>query len=246
MNEAIKVTQVAKDIYVFTDLGSDFSSNATVIITSEGPIIIDVFKDSFQFDSIKCFINDLGFETPAAIIYTHWHSDHTCGNTIFSDCKIIASEYTKRHLESFILNDLERLRVKGIVEKDAMPILPNMTFVNTINLTIGERELELVHCPGHSFDSILVYDKISQTLIAGDNLVGQEVAFFMPPVIPPDEVDAQAEDLFSAFSVIEKFHSKVLVPGHGSIDLPDVILRLNRERYNKLALSNGDFNESRI
>jgi len=79
-----------------------FFNNSTVIFTKEGPIIIEVFKDKDQFQEVLNFIKYKGFNEPFAIIYTHWHIDHTCGNRFFNRCKIFSHKATQDHLDNFI------------------------------------------------------------------------------------------------------------------------------------------------
>lgn len=234
----MEMREICKNTYLFTDAEEEFFFNSTVILTEEGPIIIDVFRDYKQFVYIEKFLKDKGFSKPAAIIYTHWHTDHTCGNKTYTNCPVIAHIGTKEHLEDFINNDLNRLIEKGILEKDTKPILPTKVFEKEIELTIGTKKLKLIHCSGHTYDSILVYDEKSNILIAGDNLVGGEVFFSMPPVIPPDQKDACPKDLEVAFNIVEELKPQYIIPGHGQIVEPDYLLKLNRERYYKCLQEN--------
>lgn len=232
MNQ-MEITQINKDIYLFSDKKLGFFNNSTVIFTKEGPIIIDVFKDGDQFEEMIDFIRCKGFTEPSAIIYTHWHVDHTCGNRFFDKCKIFSHESTLYHLDSFINKDLDRLKQRKILENDTRIILPNQIFTEELLINIGDRLLNLIHCPGHTYDSILIHDINSNILIAGDNLLGEEVDFFMPPTIPPDEIDIGYKELENAYRLIESIRAEVIIPGHGKIKEPHSMLELNRERYYK-------------
>lgn len=232
MNQ-MQIRQIKKDVYLFSDKKSGFFNNSTIIFTKEGPIIIDVFKDKSQFEEVFNFIRCRGFNEPSAIIYTHWHVDHTCGNRIFDNCKIFSHKSTKYHLDSFIKNDLDRLKEKEILESDTRIILPNQIFNEELLINIGDRLLKLIHCPGHTYDSILILDMNSNIMIAGDNLLGEEVEFFMPPTIPPDEIDISYKELENAYKLIESIQAEVIIPGHGKIMEPHSMLELNRKRYHK-------------
>lgn len=227
----MQISEIAEDIFLFTDEESEYFGHVTVLMTKDGPILVDVFRDAYQFKYIEDFFMERGFKCPAAIIYTHWHSDHVCGNRTYTDGKVIASEYTKDHIQDLIDNHMGRLKLRGILEPDVMPVLPNMTFRDRLELFIGGRELLLVHCPGHTYDSILIYDKKTETLIAGDNIVGAEVHFLLPPPIPPDQVDSKPEYYVEAYKAIESFSPKLLVPGHGTMQSPAEMLKENRRRY---------------
>jgi len=231
MNYAIK--QLSDHVYVIQDKVLEYHNNATVIFTEEGPIIVDVFRDRSQFENIMEFIGTKGYEKPLGIVYTHWHADHICGIRDIENVPVYAHEATKRHMLDFIEKDLERLQGEGLLESDVRLVLPTETFEDKLILEFGHRTIELFHCPGHSHDSILVYEKDSGVLIAGDNLVGKEVAFIMPPAILPDEVDAKAEDLEGAYELIESLNANFVVPGHGDLFDSSELLELNKARYSE-------------
>lgn len=228
------IRQITDDVYLFTDTKIGFSNNVSVIFTKEGPVIIDVFRDKDQFNEIMNFIKSKGYEAPNTIIYTHWHTDHTCGNrTKFEKCNVIAHQATYEHLESFINNDLDRMKRKKILESDVNIIMPDHTFKNELLISISGKSMKLIHCPGHTYDSIIIHDIEDNILIAGDNLVGGEIPFVMPPSIPPDEIDSNSKDLDNAYKLIESINAQVIIPGHGEVTEPGLMIETNKKRYNK-------------
>ena len=234
----LEIKQLSNDVYLLSDKKLGHNNNSIVILTEEGPIIIDVFKDKDQFEEILNFIKSKGFNEPNTIIYTHWHIDHTCGNRIFDKCKVLAHESTYLHLENFLKNDLDRLKEKKILEKDVSIVMPNQTFTDELLINISNKTLKLIHCPGHTYDSILIYNMTDNILIAGDNLIGEEVPFFMPPTIPPDQIDTNSKYLESAFKTIQNLGVDIIVPGHGEIISAHKMIELNRKRYYKCLAEN--------
>lgn len=233
MNLRCEINEVIPNYFVFSFDDSFFYANATVILTSEGPVIIDTFRDRYQFDYICEFIKSKGYDKPHTIIYSHWHVDHTAGNRYFRDCNIVAHKALVYHFDDFNKKHIERMKDKGVLEKDACLIYPTQTFDTELKLKIGNKTFRLLHCPGHSYDSIIVFDEEAKTLIAGDNLVNKEVAFLLPPAIPPDEVDAKPGYYEAAYEVIESLKAEFIISGHGSIVTPDELIGLNKERYSK-------------
>lgn len=231
--DIMNVKQIIKDVYVFNDKKLGFSNNVTVILSKKGPIIIDVFRDKDQFEVVSNFIKAKGFKKPSAIIYTHWHVDHTCGNRLFDNCKVFAHESTKHHLDNFIKNDLNRLKQRKVLDNDAKIIIPNQLFAEELSVSIGEKLLKLIHCPGHTYDSIIIHDISDNVLIAGDNILGEEAAFFIPPTIPPDEIDISNKELENAYKLIENIKAGLIIPGHGKIKEPKQMIEINKSRYYK-------------
>ncbi|MFZ5352302.1 MAG: MBL fold metallo-hydrolase [Bacillota bacterium] len=237
------IKEITPDIYVLAWDKTFYHTNATIIMTPKGPIIIDTFRDKHQFAIILDFIKSKGCKTINTIIYTHWHVDHTGGNRCISDCNIIAHRTLADHFDEFNKNHIDRLKQKGIIEQDLELIYPNMLVDEFISLDISGRKISIYHCPGHSFDSIIIFDDATKTLIAGDNLVNREEPFMLPPAIPPDAADITPEHFKAAFKQLEKLNADIIIPGHGSIVNPKELIEFNKYRYYKCINEGLDFIE---
>jgi len=127
-----------------------------LIDTYNGP---DIIKTALELSNI-----DPGKEI--VVINTHFHWDHVWGNCAFPDHKIISHKLCREYLDQCWDDQLEKNRayVTGAVTK----VLPNWTFTDKIWLE--DAQLELFHSPGHTQDSISVFDHQEKTLYVGDNL----------------------------------------------------------------------------
>lgn len=105
-------------------------------------------------------------EKPLIVINTHSHWDHVWGNCSFPDSRIIAHERCRAILEQ----DWEEpfaaygTQVMGRADKR----LPDWTFSE--RLCFPEDGIELFYSPGHTSDSLSLYDHEERILYAGDNL----------------------------------------------------------------------------
>lgn len=115
---------------------------------------------------------------------------------------------------------------------DLIPLFPTEVIENDTEINLGEKKLKLIHCPGHTYDSILVYDAENKLVVAGDNILSKEVEFFLPPLTHDDELDSDYKYLESAYNKIESLQADIIIPGHGLTLDPTELISLNRTRYN--------------
>ncbi len=134
-------------------------------------------------DQVKCIVN------------THSHHDHIGSNCelkslygcpVFSHhsavpwienhelqfreflCRFQNELSPENHLEQFFFENLGR------------PCKVDQTFENDFEIQSGAGWLKCIHTPGHSSDSISVFDQQTNSIITGDSLMGDGVANTFP------------------------------------------------------------------
>lgn len=226
----MKKQKLSDRVILFTD-DRRYYENVVVIWTDDGPVIVDAFRIPEQFAFVQRYLEENGFRKPILQVFTHWHSDHTLGNQQLNAVPILAHARTEEYLEKTLsLAVLKRLIPRKIVPEGTRVFVPTQIFEQELTLNVGNTQMQFLHAPGHTTDSIMVWLPESQLLIAGDNLVGAEVEFAFPPVLPDDDAtDLQA--LAHVYRQIRRFTPKGLVPGHGWVLPPDEMLALNEHRY---------------
>lgn len=201
--------RVADDIYIFT---SDLYVQVTagIIVTSEGAILIDTMVFPEEARAIRRFVEERLNTQVRFVINTHYHADHTYGNSFFSDAVLVGHILTYNLLNTLGRQSLEEAQQNSHVFEEVIIRLPNITFEDeTIVLRLGGKALELTHSPGHSPDSITVLVREDRVLFAGDTLM---------PI--PYFVDGSYEDLRESLSRLKNRGFENVIQGHG-----DVILR---------------------
>lgn len=140
------------------------------------------------------------------VINSHFHWDHVWGNCAFKDKIIISHELCRESLDQFWEPQLEKNgeHQTGRVEKT----LPNWTFTDRIML--HDDDLEIFHSPGHTQDSISIFDHQERILYVGDNLE--------KPIIY-----VESDDLQTYIHTLENYltyEPQKIVSGH-SLDLTE-------------------------
>jgi glyoxylase-like metal-dependent hydrolase (beta-lactamase superfamily II) len=100
------------------------------------------------------------------VVNTHFHWDHVWGNCSFSDKNIISHVLCRNLLDELWESQIKQNSkyISGKAEKH----LPNITFKEKI--IFHNEGIELFHSPGHTVDSISIFDHNESILYVGDNL----------------------------------------------------------------------------
>jgi glyoxylase-like metal-dependent hydrolase (beta-lactamase superfamily II) len=203
-----RVVEVAAGVYAATGYASN---NMGFIDTPEGVVVIDTGMSPVLG---REFLADIRRTTPRPIryvIFTHYHYDHVDGASVFQapGVQFVAQENLVRNLRD--LKPLERVNqgVLGTV-KEAPTVLPDLTYRDTLTLTVGGREIRLYHVLGETDDASLVHLPAEGVMYIGD-LNNTNLG---SPVMP----EGYAEGFVSAVDLIERLKPGVLVAGHGALE----------------------------
>lgn len=152
-------------VYTYDELES-CSTNVFLIERESKIYIIDTYCGSNSMIPILNAIENIPEYKELIVINTHFHWDHVWGNCSFKGSKIISHELCRelldRHWETQI--NKNKAYISGIAEKT----LPNLTFKE--RMFFQSDGIELFYSPGHTADSISIFDHSEKILYAGDNL----------------------------------------------------------------------------
>ena len=204
--------QISEHVYIETKY---LGCNIGVVLTDQGPIVIDTPALPDDTRDLKDQILRLTKKKIAYVIYTHEHFDHVIGGAGLTK-KVIAQhsavkdiEYLRENLPTEINHffpDLYR-QYKDIFDNLNI-IPPQITFVTEMMLYAGDLELRLRRVGGHSPASSLIHIPQEKVLFCGDNAdVG------MPFVAPY----SQFGEWIEALKTIEKMDVEHIIPGHEEI-----------------------------
>ena len=183
--------------YIYQDLGS-IETFVYKIETPKKVFIIDTFCGSLSMEPI---ISDLSGvrEKKIIIINTHFHWDHVWGNSAFNG-EIISHCKCRAYLEKYWEKQLEEEKkyLCGRAEKK----LPTITFNDYLGFP--EEGIELFYSPGHTADSISIYDHADNILYVGDNLE--------KPLIYVEDDDL--ETYINTLEQYKKYRPWLIMAGH--------------------------------
>lgn len=201
--------RVSENVYWFQ---SEIYAQVTagVITGPQWAVVIDTLAMPEETLAMHAYIKEELAVPVRYVINTHYHADHSWGNSYFPNATVVSSEATRVALAERAPAALEAARRQNPSFQRTRIILPHMTFdSDEVNLRVGKKNLILMNAPGHSQDGIMVLVEEDRVLFAGDS--------FMPL---PYIVDGNLEDLTATIKHIGRMGLENIVQGHG-----DIILR---------------------
>jgi len=198
--------RVAENIYVFI---SDIYIQVTcgVLLGDEGAILIDTLPLPSETREVRDFIAaQLGPGNVRYIIYTHSHADHVYGAYLFPEAQIIAHEGCRDVLRRLGKASLQAAKRQTPELAEVELRLPNVTFQGEMRVHFDLWTLRLLHMPGHTADSLVVYVEGEKVLFAGDLVM---------PV--PYVVWGDRRQMKKSLQAIRTLKPDIVVQGHGQV-----------------------------
>jgi glyoxylase-like metal-dependent hydrolase (beta-lactamase superfamily II) len=200
----IKTEKVSGNVYALFGQGG----NIGVSVGKDGILMIDDQFERFA-DKIKAALKELGSDKPRFLFNTHWHGDHTGGNTIFgADSIIIAHANVRTRLATTVK--------QGEREIKALPPvgLPMITYNQGLSIHFNGEEVRAVHYPnGHTDGDTVLFFTASNVVHLGDNFFAGRFPFVDTNSGGSIEgLTRNIEDIIKTVPADVK-----LIPGHGPI-----------------------------
>ena len=204
----IKSTKVSGNIYMLEGAGGNIGVSAG----EDGILIVD---DQFAplAERIRAALHSLNPGKLKFVLNTHYHGDHTGGNSTFGpEAPIIAQTNVRKRLET------EQKVMGQTVKASPKEALPVITFDQSVSIHFNGEEIRVIHFPhGHTDgDSVIFFTK-SNVVHMGDDFFAGRYPFV--------DLDAGG-DVLSLTKNVEEIIAKLpadvkLIPGHGPISSLD-------------------------
>jgi glyoxylase-like metal-dependent hydrolase (beta-lactamase superfamily II) len=231
-NSPLKVTSLSQGLYVFSGDGGD----VTAIVDDGSTLLIDSGLATRISE-----LNDAIFKTTmrpvTRLVNTHWHFDHTGGNTYLgsSGVTIIAQENVKRLLSSVQSVPFVGLR-DGPYPSQA---LPEVTYSSSMTLQQGSRKLTLENYgSAHTDGDTVIYIAPSNVAVVGDIFSNH---FY--PIIDLASGGSIDGIIHSVDRILAQTDAQTkIVPGHGPVatradlqDYRDMLVQVRQRVKNLIA-----------
>jgi glyoxylase-like metal-dependent hydrolase (beta-lactamase superfamily II) len=176
-------------------------------------------------DEIETLLADVGDRSVRYIILTHADWDHVLGPEHLPEATVVAQAAYADELDP----DGIRAMVRRLDERAGVvragpfePPEPALTFAETLELSVGDLELQLEHAPGHTASMLTIYEPADACLWAADVLSDVEL-----PMIAYD-----LESYARTLARIAELEVRTLVPGHGTptSEASEIRQRLDEDR----------------
>jgi glyoxylase-like metal-dependent hydrolase (beta-lactamase superfamily II) len=200
--------RVSKNVYIFTsELYAQVTAGA--MVTRDGAILIDTLPFPFESREMATFLAKVCRPGVRYVVLTHYHADHTYGAYLFPKADVVAHASCRDLLAKQGAPALEAAKVEAPELEEVFIRLPDVTFdAEEMVLQLAGRVMRLIHVPGHTQDSLMVYIEDARVLFASDTVM---------PV--PSIVDGDVEAIRASLKRVTELPIENLVQGHGEIIL---------------------------
>ena len=224
-NSPLNIAAMGPGLYVFSGDGG----NVTAIVDDSSTLLIDSGLASRITE-----LNDAIFKTTmrpvTQLVNTHWHFDHTGGNTFLgsSGVTIIAQENVKRQLSSVQNVPFVGLR-DGHYPSQA---LPGVTYSSSMALHQGSQQLTLENYgSAHTDGDTVIYIAPANAAVVGD--IFSNHVYPIIDLVSGGSIDGM---IHSLDRILAQTNGQTkIVPGHGPVatradlqDYRDMLVQVRR------------------
>jgi len=208
------IKQVGPDVYAAIDGPEHKSgSNAGFVIGDDAVLVIDSF---YNPDAARALVGEIRKLTPKPIRYlvnTHYHIDHTAGDTVLRDAGaiIIAHRNERAWVRTQNGHIFGNRLTPALEEKIAALALPDVTTRNRMTVWLGSRRVVIRPALGHTGGDLMVSVPDAHVLFCGDILWNH---------VSPNVIDGTVSDWTATLDSIGAAGDAAqttFVPGHGDV-----------------------------
>ena len=210
-----QIRKLEDGVYVY--VGKNFNSNAGIVLTQEGVVLIDSGHNPTDSRAILAAVRKLTALPVRFLIDTEPHPDHTTGHFVFSPpAAIIAAEGAGDSMRLRERGDPERIQKLAAASPEMRAALdgyrfvtPHVEYHQKTALQVGERTFELMHLKGvHSESDTAVWLPKERVLFSAAGIVVDQINNLRPFVSIPD--------ILAAAKTMKSLNPVHVVPGHGA------------------------------
>lgn len=178
------------------------------LMTGKKNTLIDVgIREQFEGLSTQLNSLELTMKDIHHVIYTHCHYDHTGGGEFFPHAEVYAHT-----LCDMKLRYQDEMCIHALTYQIALPSrLPDIILKDGDIYSNGTYDLNVIHTPGHTDDSICLFEPQHQILFSGDTIYAKGI----PSLITDSGSDAS---LIYSVETLQQLPLKMIFPGHGRIE----------------------------
>jgi glyoxylase-like metal-dependent hydrolase (beta-lactamase superfamily II) len=198
---------------VFTRRYPFFNQQIGVVLGGSDVVVIDTRSTPAQAREIATELRELTRDPVSIVIDTHWHFDHTFGNSVFRPATIWGHVRAAERLRTLGPGRIEKVAAwVPEIAADVREVVidpPDQTFEDHVTVEVGDRQVELqYHGRAHTDGDITIEVPGANVLFAGDLL--EEGA-------PPSFGDSFPLEWPATVERLLPLATGAVVPGHGVV-----------------------------
>jgi cyclase len=187
-------------------------SNAGVITGGQSVVLVDTLATTARTAALRSVVAGLCRGPVRTVVNTHFHGDHTFGNSQFPDATFIGHRLLRTSMTTAGTALTQLWPEVDWGEIEIMP--PAIVFDDRLTLYAGERELQLIHFgPAYTTNDVVVWLPAERVLFAGDIVLSGCTPFVLM---------GSVRGSLAAIEQMAGLNPDVILCGHGAPAGPDV------------------------
>jgi glyoxylase-like metal-dependent hydrolase (beta-lactamase superfamily II) len=219
--------RVTERVYIFRNI-----VNSAVILGEEALAVVDTQVNETLARRLLQHIRRLSDKPIRYAINTHYHWDHTGGNSVFKavGATVLSSARTREFMQVRTPRQKAFLLSRGF-ELGPDPYVADETVVESGELDLGNQRLCLQHLGrAETDDAMAIHLPQEGCVVAGDTVMTGSFPIFGQPVM--NEGLMGTTDWLETLAVLERLQPQHILPGHGPLASPQDMALLQRiQRY---------------
>lgn len=189
------VTEISKNTFAISEYGHWEKVHSFLLIGTEKAALIDT---GLGIKNIKIITQQLT-DKPIIVLTTHVHTDHIGSHSAFDEIAVHSedADWLEHGIKGLSIEqirfDLTRDLTKAlpkefnILEFTPYQGKPTVILKDSDLISLGDRDLQIIHTPGHSPGHIAILDLTTRFLFTGDLLYCEAPIYaFYPSTSPKD------------------------------------------------------------
>lgn len=220
----------------------------TISYLIEGDSKALLFDTGNGIGDIHALVNRLT-NKPITVLNSHSHFDHVGGNFAFKRVYAMNTQFTNKRKKGISNKDIAeevspealcRPLPKGVSEKNhtGKPYKISKYIDDGYVFDLGERNIEVIHIPGHTPDAIAVIDREQGLLWTGDTFYAGPIWLYAP------ETDLSAYSRSLDRLLLELPNITALLPAHNTPWVSAQLLPRVRRAFSKVLSGSAKRQES--
>lgn len=213
-----EIQEVGPGVYAYYQPdGGWYINNSTVIVGAHGVIVVDAAATETRTAGLRAGIASVTPLPVSTLVNTHWHTDHTNGNSQFRPATIVSHDLCR---ETLIANGVSKPDPKSNfpdIEWGHLELAPPfLTFDRGITLWSDDLRCEVTFAgqPAHTTSDSYLWIPEHGILAAGDLVFNGSA-----PLVSAGSVKGS----LAVLEHLAALEPKKIVPGHGEVCGPEVL-----------------------
>ena len=202
--------QLTDTVWLHSVVAGGFPVAAGVVLGHDRIFVFDTLDSPQAMAPVAELLDGLAAGRRVIVVNSHHHWDHVYGNAAFAGHDIVAHRLCPRLIVAQSRSGAESVPPKppeGVA-------LPSIGFGDRLRYVDRSTTVHLIHTPGHTEDSIILYVEQSEVLLAGDT-----VEWPLPALSMRDGEKVYLQTLRQ----LTQLPARRIVPAHGPVMGKEII-----------------------